>query len=79
MAQLTITVTYPDNKQIDLRDTLCSAFNYQDLIDGQPNPQTKAQFLTEKCQEHLSTWIKNTYKIEKDKIALLTSETITIS
>lgn len=79
MAILTVTVTYPDNKQADLRDTLCLALDYQDTIDGQPNPQTKAQFLNIKCQEVLATWIRNTYKAEKNRQATSLSESLDIS
>lgn len=94
MAQLPLTLTYPDAKAADLRDTMCLALNYPTTIPnpayvegGQepvtiPNTETKAQFLTRKCQEHLATWIKNTYKAEKDRqtaIAVESDNSITIS
>jgi hypothetical protein len=36
MATLTVTVNYPDNIQIELRDTLAVAWNYTEQV---PNPQ----------------------------------------
>ncbi len=72
MAIIIATATYPDNKQIDLRDTFCTAFGYQDMIsDGQggqiANPQSKAQFIQQKVDEHFKTWLRNVYKAEKDR------------
>jgi len=70
MAQLTITITYPDNNQIDFRDTFAIAFGYPTLVDdglgGQiPNPQSKASFVQEKLKERAIRWMKEIYKIKK--------------
>lgn len=35
-------------------DALCSNFGYQDIINGQPNPQTKNAF----AKQQLIQWIK---------------------
>lgn len=74
MAIFTATITYPDNKQIDLRDTLSTAFGYQDIIDEQPNPQNKSQFIQSKVNEFLYNWIKNTYKSEKERQQLISAQ-----
>lgn len=76
MATFSATITYPDNKQIELRDIISLELGYQSTIDdGQggsiPNPQTKAAFIQEKVNEHLKQWIQNMYKAGKDKQAIL--------
>ena len=71
MATLTITVSYPDEKQIDLRDTLASAFGYESLINGQPNPQNKSSFVQQSINEEATRVIKNIYRDEKQKLASL--------
>lgn len=73
MANFTVTIIVPDEKQIDLRDTICSALGYQDTINGQPNPQTKAQFLNVQAADHLKIWLKNTYKTEKERLLAIAS------
>lgn len=67
MATITATATYADSLQVDLRDTLASAFNYQTTINGQPNPETKAAFVQRKLNENFVGYIKRTYKAEKLK------------
>lgn len=69
MATFTATFTYPDAKQIDLRDTLAIAFGYQDTINGQPNPQTKAQFIQSVANDQLRRWMKSAYERQKEIIA----------
>ena len=75
MATLTITIDYDDSKAVEIRNALCLAGQYLTTIDDGagnqiPNPQTKTQFFTEMCKDHLKTWIKNTYKDIKDKETL---------
>lgn len=40
-------------------NAICNNYNYQDTIDGQPNPQTKAKFAQEKLDHYAYTWAKN--------------------
>jgi len=76
MATITATATYADNLQVDLRDTLASAWIYQATIDGTPNPESKAQFIQRKLNENFVSYIKRTYKAEKLNQANKTDLTI---
>lgn len=76
MATFSATITYPDNKQVDLRDTICFELGYQATFDDGlggtiPNPQTKTAFIQEKANEHLKYWIQNLYKAGKDRQSLV--------
>lgn len=44
MAQVTFVFDTGSVTANDLNDTLALAYGYQDIINGQPNPETKAQF-----------------------------------
>jgi hypothetical protein len=44
MATLTFTFDTGNVPTSEIVDALCATYNYQDTIDGQPNPETKAQF-----------------------------------
>jgi hypothetical protein len=67
MATLTATITYPDSKAVDIRDTIASAFDY-DRLSATMNPvPTKAQFIQYMVNQHLKTWLINTYESEKSK------------
>lgn len=75
MATFTATITYPDNKQVDLRDTLAVAYAYpltvQNGVDQEgnpifiPNPESKTQFVQRKINEFLRDLVKNSYKEQK--------------
>lgn len=72
MATVTATANYPDNLQAEVRDVLCFELGYQDTIDGQPNPQTKAQFLQQEFNSVFKTWLRNTYKNGKQRQQAIT-------
>lgn len=63
MAQLTITI--PDAQTARVFDAFAAAYGYQATIDGQPNPQTRAQFARQKVIE----FIKNTVKAQEAQAA----------
>lgn len=44
---------------LEFRDAICSEFNYQDTIDGQPNPETKNQFAQRQLDTYSYEWAKN--------------------
>lgn len=72
MAIITVTATYPDAKQLDVRDTLASAFGYTATIDdGQggtiPNPQSKVQFVQSKLDNRFKAILRSIYREEKDR------------
>jgi hypothetical protein len=72
MATIDITITYPDGKVVDLRDTLAAAKGYQAFLDEEqtiPNPETKSQFVLRTIKEHTQEWIRNTYKAQKAREA----------
>jgi len=89
MATFTATITYPDNKQVDLRDTLAVAYAYpttvQDGVDQDgnpifiPNPESKAQFVQRKINEYLRDLVKNSYKEQKLRDAQLTISVLDVT
>jgi len=62
MAIVTATANYPDNLQIELRDVLCFKWGYPELINGQPNPQSKSQFIQERINSKLKEYLKAEYE-----------------
>ena len=79
MATFTATVTYPDAKQADLRDTLATRFGYQATINGQPNPQSKSQFIQALANDRLKVWLKSNYEEAKAaEVATANQSTIII-
>lgn len=72
MATLTIntTLTYPDNLAIDLRDTLCLAWEYDKAVLQTPT-LTKVQFIQQKLDEQFKIYgqnlVRDTYKSQKHK------------
>ena len=44
MATLNLSVTVPDAQATAILNDFCMYNGYQETINGQPNPQTKAQF-----------------------------------
>jgi hypothetical protein len=70
MATIDITITYPDGKAVDLRDTLAAAEGYlTDIPDGLggtiPNSETKTQFVLRRIKEEAQTWIRGRYNTQK--------------
>jgi len=39
-------------------DGIAGHFGYQDTIDGEPNPETKAQYGKRKLRRQMITWVK---------------------
>lgn len=39
-----VTITIPDQYASRVIDAYCAVYGYQATIDGQPNPETKAQY-----------------------------------
>jgi hypothetical protein len=62
MATLTLTITVPDDKAADLRDAICEQYKYQDMVGGEPNPQTRTQFAQEKWETWNKIMLKNVYQ-----------------
>jgi len=79
MATITATATYPDNLQIDLRDTLALRFGYQEIINGEPNPQSKAAFIQQFLNDNFKEYLKNQYRYAKQDIAIKSINDLTIS
>ena len=57
-ADLSLTLTVPDAIKGDVINAFAYTYKYQDTIDGQPNPQTKAQF----AKEIIKQFIREVYK-----------------
>lgn len=55
MAQWTFTV--PDNLATRVVNAIARIKNYQPTIDGQPNPETKAQFAKRMVREQVKRWV----------------------
>ncbi len=69
MAQ--ITINYPDQNAIDIRDTLCSVhgWNYQETIDGQVNPESRVAFIKRKIAEYVKSVYVNASAAREAEIA----------
>lgn len=54
-----ITINTPDNiTPAQVVSALCDYWGYQDTVNGQPNPQTKAQFV----KGRIALFVKESYK-----------------
>jgi hypothetical protein len=62
-AELSLTLTVPDAIKTDVINAFAYAYKYQDTINGQPNPQTKAQFAKEIIKQFIREVYKK-YKVE---------------
>jgi len=63
----TVTINFSnDSMNTRSRNAFASAYGYQDTIDGEPNPQPKAQFWARKIKE----FIKGITFAEERKAAL---------
>lgn len=54
----TITITIPTTQTARVIDGICYANTYQDIIDGQPNPETKTAFSKRMVVEYILNCIK---------------------
>lgn len=52
----------PNDKALKQRDFICEEFGYQDTIDGQPNPETKAQFAQRMGDKYYRDWHRNIFE-----------------
>lgn len=70
----TITINFTnDGMNARIRNAFASAYGYQDTINGQPNPETKAQFRDRKIKE----FIKGIVRSEEHKAALAAMPVVT--
>lgn len=44
---------------IEIRDAFCDEYGYQDTINGQPNPQSKASFAQERMDNNFVENVKD--------------------
>lgn len=66
MATYSKTWTYPDGQLNRFRDGVAYGWGYQDTLpDGEPNPETKIQFIDRKLIELFKGLMKN-YEGERD-------------
>ena len=61
----TITITIPDSVVARVVDALGTHYGYQAIIDGAPNPETKARFV----QRMIRTHIKNIVREQEASVA----------
>lgn len=52
-----IKITIPDHRLGDIQNTFASTYNYQTTINGEPNPETKEEFM----HRMIKVYIKNVY------------------
>ncbi|MDO8614612.1 MAG: hypothetical protein Q7T33_02610 [Dehalococcoidia bacterium] len=71
MAQITVTI--PDAQAVRVRDAVCTHYGYQATINGAPNPETKAQFVSRKVREFLVSIVRG----EEVKAAVNTTSATT--
>jgi hypothetical protein len=60
----TITITIPDSKAPEVLNRYSKMTGYKDLIDGQPNPESKAQFSKRRIVEHIKETIRGDIRDE---------------
>lgn len=59
----TITINFSkDTMQNRIRNAFADAYGYQDTINGQPNPETKAQFRDRKIKEYIKDVVRSVEK-----------------
>ncbi len=46
-----IKITVPNHRIADIQDAFASVYKYQATINGQPNPETKAEFMNRKIKK----------------------------
>lgn len=57
MAQITVTV--PDAQAARVRDAFAVAYGWQPTIDGQPNPESKAQHAARRVREYVKDVVRS--------------------
>ena len=70
MATLTFSFDTGSVTLSDLNDALATEFGYQATINGQPNPETKAQY----NRRILGRWIRDAYRNGKRKELVAAAE-----
>jgi hypothetical protein len=58
-----IKITIPDHRIGDIQDAVASVYKYEAIIDGNPNPETKAEFTNRILKKFLKD-VYVTYKIK---------------
>ena len=58
MATLQVSFTTADDKVDGIKDDFCAQYGYKATIDGQPNPETKNQFIKRKIGEFIKESVK---------------------
>lgn len=55
----TITITIPNNITTRVIDGFCKRYNYSPTLEnGEPNPETKAQFAQRKLREYIKQAVR---------------------
>lgn len=54
-----ISITVPDGVINRVRQAFRAAYNYQDTINGQPNPESLNQFVQRKIREYVKEVVKS--------------------
>lgn len=70
MATLNLTYSTGSVTLADLNDALANEWGYRATIDGQPNPQTKAEF----NKVYLGNVIREAYRNGKRRVILVQAE-----
>ena len=56
----TLTINFAnDAMNARIRNAFATAYGYQDTIDGEPNPETKAQFRDTRIKEYIKEIVKS--------------------
>lgn len=56
----TVTINFAnDAMNARIRNAFATAYGYQNTINGQPNPETKAQFRDRKIKEYIKDVVKS--------------------
>lgn len=56
----TVTINFAnDGMNARIRNAFATAYGYQDTINGQPNPETKAQFRDRKIKEYIKEVVRS--------------------
>jgi hypothetical protein len=57
MAEIKFTI--PNNQIQIITDAFSTEFGYQEIIDGQPNPQSKGDFTKERIKDYIKSIVKS--------------------
>jgi hypothetical protein len=53
------TITIPEAVAPRVLDAVCGSLGYQDTVDGQPNPETKAQFVRRMLKQSIRDMVRD--------------------